>query len=462
MSNGIKFVFLLSVILIVMFSLTFAQDTPFNAEVIVEVARMRWGPGPAYTVQHYANLGHILTILEADTESDPPWTWYYARTPSGVQSWVRGDLVRRATGAAAVVDIPTGTYPVVENNLCNDPIYRRCQDGTDHDLWQSGYWAHDRYNHWETGGWNLNVVYHNNPCKSDRLCTTREQWDAGAIEAVPIAGSLTPEATWTPVVIRQTVEGPPVVWESQSLDATSVTVGGIAFDLYNPPVELLPTGDNRWPFGGFRISSESLAVYCHHWYRTDQNALVRRGRQSVNLNRLPEDAANDGTRAGENRDYSNVKCFSSIGEGDVVARYWELTWTRSYGNFGGISGITWRLTAMYGTDDPGDTCTRAAKCTDSLDTTIRGNLDEYTGPQPTAAPPVRAGFRVARPVLFAPTAPNDPSCTGLTRTQGEEPNRTTFHQYTCEDDDGDLQNELTVHFTHTENRYVAPTPTATP
>ena len=60
MSNGIKFTFLLSVILIVMFSMTFAQGVPFQAEVTVSVARMRWGPGPAYVVQHYANLGHGL------------------------------------------------------------------------------------------------------------------------------------------------------------------------------------------------------------------------------------------------------------------------------------------------------------------------------------------------------------------------------------------------------------------
>ena len=101
MSNGIKFTFLLSVILIVMFSMTFAQGVPFQAEVTVSVARMRWGPGPAYVVQHYANLGHVLTVLEADAESDPPWTWYFARTPSGVESWIpRGlDTAYRRAGA---------------------------------------------------------------------------------------------------------------------------------------------------------------------------------------------------------------------------------------------------------------------------------------------------------------------------------------------------------------------------
>ena len=185
MSNGIKFTFLLSVILIVMFSMTFAQGVPFQAEVTVSVARMRWGPGPAYVVQHYANLGHVLTVLEADAESDPPWTWYYARTPSGVESWIRGDLIRRTDAPVPVVrvDAPTGTYPVADNNLCNTTLFRPCQDGTDHDLWEAGYWANDRYDHWEHGGWNLDIVYHQNACKANRLCTTKEQWDAGRVEA---------------------------------------------------------------------------------------------------------------------------------------------------------------------------------------------------------------------------------------------------------------------------------------
>ena len=176
MSNGIKFTFLLSVILIVMFSMTFAQGVPFQAEVTVSVARMRWGPGPAYVVQHYANLGHVLTVLEADAESDPPWTWYYARTPSGVESWIRGDLIRRTDAPVPVVrvDAPTGTYPVADNNLCNTTLFRPCQDGTDHDLWEAGYWANDRYDHWEHGGWNLDIVYHQNACKANPLCTTKE------------------------------------------------------------------------------------------------------------------------------------------------------------------------------------------------------------------------------------------------------------------------------------------------
>ena len=455
MSNGIKFVFLLSVILIAMFSLTFAQDVPFNAEVIVDTARMRWGPGPAYTVQHYANLGHILTVLEADTESDPPWTWYRARTPSGVESWIRGDLLRRATGAAAQVEMPTGTYPVVENNLCNTDIYRRCQDGTDHDLWQSGYWANNRYNHWESGGWDLDIVYHNNPCKSNRLCTTRAQWDAGLIEAQNFAASLTPEATWTPVVIERTVEvGVRELWEAVTVTGSTITLGGVSVDLYSPLVELAPAGSDRWPFGGFRISSEQFYVDCHHWYRTANEALVKRAGKRVNLDKLPTDPATDG----DSEDESNVRCLTNIGDDQVVARQWEMTLNRRYGNFAGISGVTWQLTATYGSSEPEDTCTSTAKCTPllSADTTVRGRLSGYTGAQPTAAAPARPGFRLARDLFLGATVTGQ-ECSGRIREEGEGANRRWRHEYTCIDDDGDLQHKLTFNFTYTEDRYARPT-----
>ncbi|MCY4017941.1 MAG: SH3 domain-containing protein [Chloroflexi bacterium] len=457
MSNGIKFVFLLSVILIVMFSLTFAQDLPFNAEVIVESARMRWGPGPAYSVQHYAGLGHVLTILEADSESNPPWTWYYARTPSGVQSWIRGDLVRQATGAAAVVDLPTGTFPVVENNLCNDPIYRRCQDGTDHDLWTSGYWAHDRYHHWETGGWNLNVVYHNNPCKSDRLCTTREQWDAGALEAVPIAGSLTPEPTWTPVVIRQTVVGPRQLW--QTLTGTTGDPVRLlhrtvdATELYDPPPEIKTGGATSSIIGGFRLNSESVSATCLYWYLTESDALVGPVRVGVNISRLPEDTAEDPEHV------SQVRCFNSeIAEDDVVARKWEITLSRSYSGFGAISVHRWRLTATIGSEPP-DVCTRTTCGTKAtLTTAARTYLGLYRSgqTQPTASPPARAGIRIERDLGFITVS--GVSCTRETHTQGESPNERTRLEYSCKDNPDNPTHELTFQYTHDESRpFVRPT-----
>ena len=455
MSNGIKFVFLLSVILIVMFSMTFAQDTPFNAEVIVESARMRWGPGPAYAVQHYAGLGHILTVLQADAESDPPWTWYYARTPSGVQSWIRGDLVRRATGAAARVDIPTGTFPVVENNLCNTAIFRRCQDGTDHDLWTAGWWANDRYNHWETGGWNLDVVYHHNPCKSDRLCTTREQWDAGLIEAQGIAGSLTPEPTWTPVYIRVTSEVEiPTTWEILSSAAANQVLEGITYvgsaanNVYIPPAELRTSSDGSI-FGEFRFSQESIVVTCQYWYLGSSGALIKSGVFRVDLNRLPETASEDGN----DDDRSHVRCLKdgkNVMEDDVVARQWKFTLNRAYSGRGEIRGVSWRLTASYGIDEPtAAACNKADRCTESLEPGIRTylvNFQDRERPKPEALP---SQFTT--------------SCEGRKTTDGEPPHEITRYEHTCARDFGtdDFKSELKFSFTHDETRGLL-RPTNTP
>ena len=347
MSNGIKFTFLLSVILIVMFSMTFAQGVPFQAEVTVSVARMRWGPGPAYVVQHYANLGHVLTVLEADAESDPPWTWYYARTPSGVESWIRGDLIRRTDAPVPVVrvDAPTGTYPVVDNNLCNDPIFRRCQDGTDHDLWEAGYWASDRYDHWERGGWNLDIVYHQNPCKLDRLCTTRDSWDAGRVEAELLAITATPDVTQTPVLVNVTVEVEvPTTWQALTFDGSSVTlVGDTTVDLYNPSFELKTgTGPTETIIGGFRFNSESVRVTCQYWHNADLAPgadPVKSRKFAVSSFRTEEDA-------------DKVNCISgNVLEGNVTARQWEITLTRSYRGLGRIrvGRDHWTVTATLRT-----------------------------------------------------------------------------------------------------------------
>ena len=213
MWNRLPFILLVTGILLVLLSLTSAQDVPFQVEVIPQSARLRWGPGTSYSIQHYANAGHILLVLEVDTESDAPWTWYYARTPSGVQSWIRSDLVRRRDDVpmAQRVNNPTGTYPVMENNLCNTDLFRSCQDGTDHQLWEAGYWARNRYDTWERDGRNLNVVFYLNPCRAERICTTREQWDAGMTETSNLALTLTPEATQTPFVITATGPAPGIL-----------------------------------------------------------------------------------------------------------------------------------------------------------------------------------------------------------------------------------------------------------
>ena len=462
MSNGIKFVFLLSVILIAMFSLTFAQDLPFNAEVIVDTARMRWGPGPAYTVQHYANLGHILTVLEADTESDPPWTWYRARTPSGVESWIRGDLLRRATGAAAQVEQPTGTYPVVENNLCNTDIYRRCQDGTDHDLWQSGYWANNRYNHWESGGWDLDIVYHNNPCKSNRLCTTRAQWDAGLIEAQNFAASLTPQASQTPVYIRVTREvGVREVWEA------SATVGlfgertNNTAPLYTPPKGLYPAAGTRW--GEFILNSESIRVDCYFWHNA-HGENVKSGRFGVNLSRLLERTDEERPNA-EDIKASQVNCVSgNIQEAQVVARQWKITVTRSYSGRSQIGGISWKLEATYGLEPESETDTACGStCIKVMNTDANSALYNYIrSPLPTPDPEGTA--RTPRPTLTAATPTAGPfaagTCTLRTSTSGEKPREITRYEHTCKTPTtGTLQHTMTFHYTRNETVGFAPQPT---
>lgn len=456
MSNGIKFVLLLSAILMVMFSLSFAQDMPFNAEVLVDSARMRWGPGPAYAVQHYANLGNILTILEADTESDPPWTWYYARTPSGVQSWIRGDLIQRATGDAARVDLPTGTYPVLENNLCNTSIFRSCQDGTDHDLWTAGYWANNRYNHWESGGWNLDVVYHNNPCKLDRLCTTREDWDAGLAEAEIIVVSLTPEATWTPVVVRVTSEsGGATEWTRFAGANLQLNESGSGTaSIYTPPIEI-KTQDDGSIIGGFRFNSESISVNCQYWHNADQATptdYVKSGVFGVNIGRLRAALdTEEGTDADRARALANshVRCISgNIAEGDVVARRWQITITRSYSGLGRIGGVSWRLRATYGADEPGEGCAESA-CT----TELPGSLQSYVASKQPTDP------RAPRPDLgSAISAGSDCDDSRMTTTD-----RVTRYEHICRVADGDLRHSLELKFTHDRGRgFLRPTATPSP
>ena len=451
MSNGIKFTFLLSVILIVMFSMTFAQGVPFQAEVTVSVARMRWGPGPAYVVQHYANLGHVLTVLEADAESDPPWTWYYARTPSGVQSWIRGDLIRRTDAPVPVirVDAPTGTYPVVDNNLCNDPIFRSCQDGTDHDLWEAGYWANDRYNHWERGGWNLDIVYHQNPCKTDRLCTTRDSWDAGRVEAELLAATATPDVTLTPFGIKVTVEVEVrTVWETFTGTAASLVLGRTGANVYAPP-EYIYSGINNantgTPIGEFRFKSESVRVTCQYWHNTDQDD---------SNDDLLKSRVFPITKFGEN---DVVECISdNIRETSVVARQWKITLERTYSGSGEISDDSWTLTATAGSDgdECGDACVKALPSglqpyfeAIRLDTTERDNANDAPNP---------GGIEnIGETGLTA-----SPTCRGRKTTEGGS--SVTRYEHTCDVMGTNLESELKFRFTRTKTgRGLKPTPCAT-
>lgn len=461
MSNGIKFVLLLSAILVVMFSLAFAQAEPFQAEVLVQTARMRWGPGSAFAVQHYANLGHVLTVLEADAESDPPWTWYYARTASGVQSWIRGDLIRRTDAAvpiAARPDNPTGSYPVIDNNLCNTSLFRTCQDGADHDLWEAGYWANDRYDHWERGGWNLNIVYHQNPCKADRVCTTREAWDAGHQEAQMLAATATPNVTVTPVVIQQTVEvevGVREIWDTfTATNDTGLFGGANISQLYTPPLGLYPATGTRW--GEFILNSESISVDCYFWHNAYGDENVKSGRFGVNLGRLRNDA-NDGEPSAADITASQLNCVSgNINDDQVVARQWKIKVTRSYSGRSQIGGISWTLEGTYGTEPVDETSTTCivTSCLTAMDDGLY-NYVRSSLPTPDPARSART------PRLNFVTEFPAVACTLRTTTSGESPREITRYEHTCKDDDGNLQYTLTFHYTRNETVGFAPQPTAT-
>ncbi len=443
MSNGIKFVLLLSAILVVMFSLAFAQAEPFQAEVLVQTARMRWGPGSAFAVQHYANLGHVLTVLEADAESDPPWTWYYARTASGVQSWIRGDLIRRTDAAvpiAARPDNPTGSYPVIDNNLCNTSLFRACQDGTDHALWEAGYWANDRYDHWERGGWNLDIVYHQNPCKADRVCTTREQWDEGHQEAQTLAATATPDVTVTPVIIQQTVEvGVREVWETLTTlpENSGVTIAGNPVPLYSPPREMRSGETAGTIIGGFRLNSESVRVTCQYWHNADQAENAEHVESRVfTVSRFAT------------TDTNKVNCISdNIHESNVTARQWEITLNRSYSGTGRITNVSWSITATI----------READESKTMDTDLQAYLEE-----------VRTDDNPYGEEVLDDALENASGCNGRrTPPQDESDQQVIRYEYTCDrrNEDG-VGSTLTFRFTHDRTRgflqaTAKPRPTAT-
>ena len=383
MPNGLRFKLLLVAVLVVLFTLlamTFAQEVPFQVEVVVNGARMRWGPGPTYAVQHYANAGNSLTVLEVDSTSDPPWTWYYARTPSGVESWIRGDLVRD-TGAAvpppARIDSPSGTYPVRDNNFCNTDLFRACQEGTDFNLWEAGYWARDRYDHWERGGWHLDTVFYLNPCRTDRVCPTREQWDAGLIEAQLLAVTLTPEATLTPIVVTVVVTGEgggQEFWERYTDTGNTGLFGGAgSTQLYTPPRGLYPETGTRW--GEFRLNSENIRVDCYYWHNAFEEENVKSGRFGVSLGRLLTRTVNGEPRPNDaDITASNLNCGSESRVADnIFARQWKIRVTRGYSGRDQIGGISWRLEGTYGQEPTSVTSTNCGPapggaCIVSIDT----------------------------------------------------------------------------------------------
>ena len=458
MLKRLPFVLIITAILLVLLTMTFAQDVPFHVEVIPQSANMRWGPGPTYVVQHYANAGHVLLVLEVDADSDPPWTWYYARTPSGVQSWIRSDLVRTRDGDVPMeqrVDNPTGNYPVVDNNFCNTDLFRACQDGTDHQLWESGYWARDRYNHWETGGWDLNTVYYLNPCRTDRVCPRREDWDAGRLEAEMLAVTLTPDATLTPFGIEVTVISEiRTVWVTAA--NSGLFEGSGSAELYTPPTGLYPDTGTTW--GEFRLSGESISVDCYYWHNA-HGENVKSGRFGVNLGRLrtrtvdnqPVEPTDDDIRA------SQLNCVSgNIEESQVVARQWKITVSRSYSGRSQIGGIHWRLEATYGQEPTSATDTSCGgTCVDEMNVDNDTLYDYVRSVMPTPEPRTARTPRTGSPFSGG-------ACTLRTSTSGESPREIVRYEHTCETTSGDLQHTLTFRYTRDETKGFAPQPTPSP
>ena len=427
--------------------MTFAQDTPFQVEVVVSVARMRWGPGPTFVVQHYANAGHALTVLEVDSTSNPPWTWYNARTPSNVVAWIRADLVRLATGAAAVVpqvENPTGTYPVAFDNLCNTDIFRSCQDGTDFLLWQAGYWAFDRYEHWERGGWNLDVVYHQNPCKLDRLCSTKEEWDAGRVEAELTYSTATPEGTLTPFVV--TVVSTKLVRTVWTNVDGIPAISPLKEDALLAPANIEESGSI---VGRIQFRSESVKVTCQYWHNVGQDADTDYVKSSVS--RV--------TNFDDDDDEYQEQCRGRLDEDGIVARHWVITLTRSYNTGFGVRDFSWKLTATFGTDEPGANCaTSPTDCATDLTEAVLDYLQHVKADAANNKDTDELDDRV----LAAPlgiSAQGD--CSTRYNRQGEENEEITLYEFTCTPPDGQT---LEVNYTHDQRPEpvkLTPTPTET-
>ena len=356
------------------------------------------------------------------------------------------------------VDAPTGTYPVADNNLCNTTLFRPCQDGTDHDLWEAGYWANDRYDHWEHGGWNLDIVYHQNACKSNQLCTTKEAWDAGRVAAELLAVTATPDVTQTPVVIIQTVEvGVRDVWETFTGDDAALfggDGGGTVAQLYTPLPGLYPrTTGTRW--GEFILKSESIRVDCYYWHNAYEEENVKLGKFGVNLGRLLE-RTDEGRPNPDDIAASNLNCGSeSRVASDVFARQWKIRVSRNYSGRDQIGGIRWNLEATYGTE-PVSAIASTCIVTPCV-TEMEGGLYNYirsTLPTPAEGTTTRTPRE-----NFATVFPEVTTCTLRTTSSGRTPREITRYEHTCVDDDDNLQYTLTFNYTRDETKGFAPQPT---
>ena len=417
-----------------------AQTVPFQVEVLPQTANMRWCPANC-RIKHFANAGHILSVLEVDTESDPPWTWYRARTPSGVEAWIRSDLVRQRPDAAPVAQPQqqevVEPFPVVPDNFCNTALFRSCRHGSEHDLWQAGYWAKNRYDHWERGGWNLDIVYHLNPCKAQRVCSSREQWDAGLIEAEAAYKATLPTATATLVKAepgsKATSEPEPIVVTWLGLSAEDAEMlrwkpgTSTIADLFHPPAEI---DDGETLIGKFEFDREQIHLYCLFWHNAGQDDPDDFIKMKEVLVTKYEDA-------------DKIKCLSgNVSEDKVAGRQWRITIMRTYNGKGVVrSGVKWKLSGTYTVGPEMRCAAHPDPCAKDLLTEVKTHITaEYDRKNPPTAVPAFIGSA---------------TCTGTYHEPDRTPDReiTQYkHRCTYEDETPGFDLVLEFEYTHDKTR----------
>lgn len=433
--------FLIAVFLMMGGVFTLAQNVPFQVEVLPLTANMRWCPGNC-RIKHFANAGHILTVLEVDDETDPPWTWYRARTPSGVEAWIRFDLVRQRPDAAPVAQPQqqevAEEFPVAPNNFCNTALFRSCRHGSEHDLWQAGYWAKNRYDHWERGGWNLDIVYHLNPCKAQRICSSREQWDAGMIEAEATYKATLPTATTTPIKAepgaKATTEPDPIVVTWLGLSAADAVrlrwrPGGASAiaDLFHPPAEI-KDGDTL--IGKFEFSSERITLHCLFWHNAGQD-------DAEDFIKMKE------VLVTKYEDVDKIKCLSgNISEDKVAGRQWRIGITRTYNGKGVVgSRVTWKLSGTITVGPEARCAADPDPCTKDLPTAVKTHITaEYDRKKPPTMAPAFITLGSA-------------TCTGTYHERDRTPDREiTQYKHRCSYEDETTGFDLVLEFEYTHDK----------
>lgn len=479
-------IFLLALLIAAAAGGVVAQDTPSAVEVIVPSARMRYGPGLEHSVQHYANQGHILTVLSVDRTSDAPSVWYNVRTPSGVETWIRADLARvvqqtsglgvgdrnvrpqpqaQATALPPTPAGPTqlsgGTHPVLSDNLCNTALFRRCQDGADHALWLSGYWAKDRYDTWQREGRRLDIVYMLNPCRFERDCPTKEQWEQGRVYIENLLNIATPVAQPTPTRAPRTIDDD----EEEPTEIAPLTVNWVALtgdepgglpwqdinddyddtaDLFNPPHEIF---DGATLLGRFRYNGETITFTCRFWHNVgrDRDEFTVVGPTTI-------------TNFPATETIEALRCLSDgINEAQVISRQWHIKIDRRYGGENEVRSVKWTLEGTYGVEpttaclvaDPGRTRDASGPCVIDVPAALATYLSGLKARNTDRPQPAGELDFIAPPT----------DCTG---TKNVRSDRVTDYRYTCVPEVAGYDLTLTFHVTRSKQDRGLPTSTPDP